>query len=153
MSQISLVLQFSLTVFWNGIFCGTFELWLLSLQLINMHSITAIQTHAYYDFSFFRGSTVQDVQMNFQTPNLLYPKLLVAFLPRKMCELSSFSSVLKNLFCLSCISADDIQHLIQSHHSHIWQFLVSSHCKSPPRKTKGLVLQRKNQIGTGLQSF
>lgn len=36
--------------------------------------------------------------MNFQTPNFLYPKFLVSFLPRKMCELSSFSSVLKMFF-------------------------------------------------------
>lgn len=118
-----------------------------------MHSITASPTHACYGFSFFWISTVQDVQMNFQTPNLLYPKFLVAFLPRKMCELSSFSSVLKMFFCLGCISADDTQHLIHSHHSRMQQFLVSSHYKSPPQKAKGLALQRTHQIGTQLQSF
>lgn len=90
--------------------------------------------------------------MNFQTPNLLYPKFLVAFIPKKMCELSSFSRALK-IFCLTCISAGDIQHLVQSHHSCTRQFLVSSYCKIPPHKTKALVLQRTNHIGTGLQSF
>lgn len=46
-----------------------------------MHRLTASQTHACYRFSFFWGLTVPDTQMNFQTPNLLYPKFLVALLP------------------------------------------------------------------------
>lgn len=60
---------------------------------------------------------------------------------------------LDNVFCLSPISAENIQHLIQSPHSRTRRFLVSSHCQNPARKTKGLVLQSTNQIGTGLQSF